>query len=584
MARQRKTLPPVPLKAARDSEESEELEEDPDADPSEDKEDEPADEPAASDPAVQPNAYAPAPRPPCEEDLARAYYEHVLGFNQDAAGALAYDQQLVHPSDFLELDEEDIDNICQAIRKPGGIGVGSQVAIISVTRLKLTLFYVKLNQRMSRPNPTFDKMTIDYLDLVKDQRKIEREYAMTKSGPDPKPLTLDLVTAPACFEKVKTYLSTLRGASGILLRYVIREAIYPLREGQSTWFGNWKHRHSTIDLELIDRAPILSDAHDTSLQSSVLEVKGPFSMAFTIDMVTVWNILFAMFGQCPCWQHVKKFAPTQNGRRAWRTLQTHFFGGDKATALYQACIQRLSTLRYDADRKNWNFEKYLMAHVKEHNALDTLHIEYGQQRMPEAMKVKYFQDGITDRTFDSVVLSIQANPKQFNDFETVKDQYLTFKRTQQRMEQTSVRSPPRSISEVGRSGPGRGRGGRDGRDGGRTGGRTGRGRGTRDERRQRGLPDQADVDRCTHIVNKFYPVEEMKKFTPAERQRLYQLRQAENERYKSSNVSEAGTKRPSDTDHDDEYDRTNDSKRNRDSDALTRSSPSGRQVAFKTEK
>ena len=86
-------------------------------------------------------------------------------------------------------------------------------------------------------------------------------------------------------------------------------------------------------------------------------------------------------------------------------------------------------------------------------------------------------------------------------------------------------------------------------------------------------------------MNKFYPVEEMKKFTPAERQRLYQLRQAENERYKSSNVSEAGTKRPSaDTDHDDEYDRTNDSKRNRDNDALTRSSPSGRQVAFKTEK
>ena len=76
----------------------------------------------------------------------------------------------------------------------------------------------------------------------------------------------------------------------------------------------------------------------------------------------------------------------------------------------------------------------------------------------------------------------------------------------------------------------------------------------------------------------------MKKFTPAERQRLYQLRQAENERYKSSNVSEAGTKRPSDTDHGDEHDRTNDSKRNRDNDALIRSSPSGRQVAFKTEK
>ena len=136
-----------------------------------------------------------------------------------------------------------------------------------------------------------------------------------------------------------------------------------------------------------------------------------------------------MFGHCPCWQHVKKFSTQQNGRRAWRTLHTHFFGGDKATALYKACIQRLSTLQYDTDRKNWNFEKYLMAHVKEHNTLNTLHVEYRQQKLPEAFKIKYFQDGITGRTFDSVVLSIQANSSQFNDFESVKDQYLTFKRT-----------------------------------------------------------------------------------------------------------------------------------------------------------
>ena len=158
-------------------------------------------------------------------------------------------------------------------------------------------------------------------------------------------------------------------------------------------------------------------------------------------MKTVWNILFAMFWHCPFWQHVKKFAIQQNGRRAWLTLQTHFYGGDKkATALYSACINRLSGLRYDTDRKNWNIDKYLMAHVKEHNTLDTLHAEFGQQKMPEAMKMKYFQDGISDRTFDSVWLSIQANPTLFQDFDTIKDQYLTFKRTQQCMEQ--IRSPP----------------------------------------------------------------------------------------------------------------------------------------------
>ena len=62
---------------------------------------------------------------------------------------------------------------------------------------------------MSRLIPAFDKITRDYLDLVKEQRKVELEYAKTKAGLDPKPLTLDLATAPACFEKVKTLLSTL---------------------------------------------------------------------------------------------------------------------------------------------------------------------------------------------------------------------------------------------------------------------------------------------------------------------------------------------------------------------------------------
>ena len=36
--------------------------------------------------------------------------------------------------------------------------------------------------------------------------------------------------------------------------------------------------------------------------------------------------------------------------------------------------------------------------------------------MPEAMKVKYFQDGITDWTFDSVVLSIQARTIRWADW------------------------------------------------------------------------------------------------------------------------------------------------------------------------
>ena len=362
-----------------------------------------------------------------------------------------------------------------------------------MTRLKLLAFYVQLNQCMSRLQARFDQILRDHLDLVKDQRKIEFAYAKTKDNPDSKPLTLDLMTTPTCFEKVKTLLSSLQGSSGTLLQHVIQEDIRALERGRKFLFGMLRMPHTTIDLELIIRAPILADGADLSKLEKDLEQEGPSTPPFSIDMKTVWNILFAMFGHCLCLQHVKNFASQQNGHRAWLTLQTHFFGGDKATVLYSARINCLSSLRYDTDQKNWNFEKYLMAHVKEHNTLDTLHAEYGQQRMPEAMKMKYFQDGISDRTFDSVPLSIQANHTLFQDFDTIKDQYLTFKRTQRCMEQT--RSPPRTVSEMGRGGPGRVRGGRGRGDGVEKG----RGSGNRDERRQRGLPNQADVECCTDI-------------------------------------------------------------------------------------
>ena len=250
-------------------------------------------------PAGKPAVYGPGVRPPSDEDRgAVEYYKAILNFSDDAAYSLAYDQQLSFPTDFLELDDDDIDAICQAIRKPGGIGTGSQVAVISVTRLKLTLFYIKLNARMSRISPGFDGITKYYLELVKDQRNVEIEYAKTKSSPDPKPLQLDLATAPACFEKVKTLLGALQGATGTLLQYVIREDIHALKEGRSSPFGKWKHRHSTIDMELIDRAPILASAADLTMEDSVLEAVGPFSSPFSIDMKTVWNILFAMFGLC----------------------------------------------------------------------------------------------------------------------------------------------------------------------------------------------------------------------------------------------------------------------------------------------
>ena len=121
------------------------------------------------------------------------------------------------------------------------------------------------------------------------------------------------------------------------------------------------------------------------------------------------------------------------------------------------------------------------------------------------MKIKFFQDGISDRLFEPVRLQIQVNPNQFTTFDQVKELYTTFKRT------TSANDNPgttrRGILSFGRGGPGQGRGG---------GGRGGSDHAPR-------KPTQEEVDACTHIKAKRYDASEYKLFSAAEKAKHWQL-------------------------------------------------------------
>jgi hypothetical protein len=133
-------------------------------------------------------------------------------------------------------------------------------------------------------------------------------------------------------DKVKTILGQTRGVMGMPLLYVIRVTFVPGEDDDDPAFGEEDLKYTSIDMEMIARAPILSDEADTGNDddsTSELEANGPFVPTFPVDSKKVWVILLACFGLSSGWQHVKKFANQQNGRQAWRTLHDHFFGGDK---------------------------------------------------------------------------------------------------------------------------------------------------------------------------------------------------------------------------------------------------------------
>ncbi len=61
--------------------------------------------------------------------------------------------------------------------------------------------------------------------------------------------------------------------------------------------------------------------------------------------------------------------------------------------MIQSILQyNLKTKIYQGDRRNFNFDKYCLIHVAEHNCYTSL-VEYGVNPLEESKKILYFEDG-----------------------------------------------------------------------------------------------------------------------------------------------------------------------------------------------
>jgi hypothetical protein len=110
-----------------------------------------------------------------------------------------------------------------------------------------------------------------------------------------------------------------------------------------------------------------------------------------------------------------------------------------------------------------------------------------------------------------VKASINANHANFTDFDSVKDTYVEFKHTDNPTNDPKIQQ----VACVAR-------GGRGGRNFPR---RPDWGQGPQTpDKRQMGLVPQSEVNKQTHIVNRHYSDAEWTQLTPAEKQKIWQLR------------------------------------------------------------
>jgi hypothetical protein len=94
-----------------------------------------------------------------------------------------------------------------------------------------------------------------------------------------------------------------------------------------------------------------------------------------------------------------------------------------------AIVTKLQSFKYKGDCKNFNFDKYVHLHVEQHNQHADLQ-EYRVAPLAKNLKTLWFQDGIKDPSLDAVKAPINANHANSTDFDSVKDAYVDFKRTE----------------------------------------------------------------------------------------------------------------------------------------------------------
>ena len=119
------------------------------------------------------------------------------------------------------------------------------------------------------------------------------------------------------------------------------------------------------------------------------------------------------------------YTRTTNGRAAWRTLYSYFFGMNAVQTQTQSVIATLDSLRYEECCKNLTFDTYVLKHIEQHNLHNKL-VEHSAVSMNGGMKIHYFQAGIVTTAFDSVKNAILADPDKFQTFDRVKDMFMNF--------------------------------------------------------------------------------------------------------------------------------------------------------------
>ena len=190
------------------------------------------------------------------------WYKDVFGFSTPVVICLYEEQLLQNKKTLAELNDSNIDSICCVIRQTKAI------AEISAARLKLAIFWIKHQDRTMHKIGLVDnqlvKVNLDKILTLKEQKCLEDDWRSGNKEPKKySPRAFDMALATKAFDKTRTILTRVRGATGVPLAHVIRHVLEPEKEDEDPPFGETNLIYTSIDQKLIAQAEILHEDRST---------------------------------------------------------------------------------------------------------------------------------------------------------------------------------------------------------------------------------------------------------------------------------------------------------------------------------
>jgi hypothetical protein len=132
-------------------------------------------------------------------------------------------------------------------------------------------------------------------------------------------------------------------------------------------------------------------------------------------MVTLWNILFKMFGQMPAWLHAASTKKEKNGRKLYHLLFAHYLHSDHMNHPANKMEACLVSLTYRSKQKNWDWSRYTDAHVEQHTIAKNL-MEHGYSGLDKRSKVRHLLTEIQDNAVQPMVCPVLAMKEEEKTF------------------------------------------------------------------------------------------------------------------------------------------------------------------------